>query len=235
MPSYLDLGVIAVVLISGLLAMLRGFTREVLAIGSWVAAAAAAYYLHPLALPYIKPHIAKDTVAMAVAAALVFFVTLVLVSIITVKISDLILDSKVGALDRSLGFVFGAARGFLLCVVAFIFFDWFVPKNQPAWVADARTKPILQATGEKLKEMLPDDPEGILAGFKKKGAAPGAEAPAEDDDSRTAPPSPPPRPIAPARPSEAPAQGMSGMGGGSAVPPAERQRLNQMLQGAPAR
>jgi hypothetical protein len=82
--------------------------------------------------------------------------------------------------------------------------------------------------------MLPDDPEGILAGFKKKGAAPGAEAPAEDDDSRTAPPSPPPRPIAPARPSEAPAQGMSGMGG-SAVPPAERQRLNQMLQGAPAR
>ena len=42
MPSYLDLGVTAVVLISGLLAMLRGFTREVLAIGSWVAAAAAA-------------------------------------------------------------------------------------------------------------------------------------------------------------------------------------------------
>lgn len=225
MPAYLDLGVIAVVLISGLLAMLRGFTREVLAIGSWVAAAAAAYYLHPLLLPYVKPYVSKDTIAMAAAAAGVFFITLILVSIITVKISDLILDSKVGALDRSLGFVFGAARGFLLCVVAFIFFDWFVPKNQPAWVNDARTKPILQATGEKLKDLLPEDPEGILAGLKKKGGAQNADAPADAEEPKTVAPSPPPRPIAPSRPAEG-----AGQGGGN-VAPAERQKLDQLMQG----
>lgn len=221
MPAYLDLGVIAVVLVSGLLAMLRGFTREILAIGSWVAAAAAAYYLHPMLLPYVKPYVSKDAIAMAAAAAGVFFITLILVSIITVKISDLILDSKVGALDRSLGFVFGAARGFLLCVVAFIFFDWFVPKNQPAWVNDARTKPILQATGEKLKDLLPEDPEGILAGLKKKGGAQNADAPADAEEPKTVAPSPPPRPIAPSRAPE----------GASNVAPAERQKLDQLMQG----
>ena len=47
MPSYLDLGVIGVILVSALLSMLRGFTREVLALGSWAAAAAAAYYFYP--------------------------------------------------------------------------------------------------------------------------------------------------------------------------------------------
>ncbi len=88
--------------------MLRGFTREVLAIASWGAAAAAAIYFYPFVLPYVKPYIAKDTVALAAAAAIVFFVTLIVVSIITVKVSDAILDSKVGPLDRSLGFVFGA-------------------------------------------------------------------------------------------------------------------------------
>ena len=72
MPSYLDLGLIVVVLVSALLSMLRGFTREVLAIASWAAAAAAAYYFYPMALPYIKPYIQKDTIAMAVAAAGVF-------------------------------------------------------------------------------------------------------------------------------------------------------------------
>src|ERR1700744_5097009 len=107
MPSYLDLGLIAVVLVSALLAMLRGFTREVLAIASWGAAAAAAIYLHPLVLPYVKPYLSKDGIALGLAAASVFFITLVLVSLITVKLSDAILDSKVGALDRSLGFVFG--------------------------------------------------------------------------------------------------------------------------------
>lgn len=78
MPSYFDLGLIGVVLISALLSMLRGFTREVLAIASWALAAVAAYYLHPYALPYIKPYIQKDTVALAVAALSVFIVTLIL-------------------------------------------------------------------------------------------------------------------------------------------------------------
>jgi len=48
MPSYLDLGVIGVVLVSAILSLMRGFTREVLAIGSWVAAAAAAYICTPM-------------------------------------------------------------------------------------------------------------------------------------------------------------------------------------------
>ena len=194
MPSYLDLGLLAVVLVSALLAMLRGFTREVLAIASWGAAAIAAVYLHPLVLPYLKPYISKDVVAMAAAAGVVFFVTLVIVSLVTVRLSDAILDSKVGALDRSLGFVFGAVRGLLLCVVAFVFFGWLVPdKSQPEWVRTARMKPILQATGDQLMAMLPDDPEGLLNKLKKKGGAVGEEQPAETDDTKPVP-SPPPRP-----------------------------------------
>ena len=163
MPSYLDLVILAVVLVSAFLAMLRGFTREVLAIASWAAAAAAAYYFYPLGLPYLKPYISKDNIAVAISAAAIFFLTLVVVSIFTVKISDLILDSKVGALDRSLGFLYGAARGLLLCVVAFLFFNWLVPeKTQPEWVRSARTKPLLQATGDQLLAILPDDPESAL-------------------------------------------------------------------------
>ena len=66
MPSYLDLGVIGVVLVSAILSLMRGFTREVLAIGSWVAAAAAAYYLHPFVAPYLAPYIHKPVVLEAV-------------------------------------------------------------------------------------------------------------------------------------------------------------------------
>lgn len=163
MPSYLDLALIAVVLVSALLSMLRGFTREVLAIASWGVAAIVAYYFYPMGVPYVKPYISSDQVAMGVSAGAIFFVTLIIVSIITVKVSDGILDSKIGALDRSLGFVFGAARGLLLCVVAFLFFNWLVPeKSQPEWVRTAKTKPLLTATGEQLMAFLPDDPESAL-------------------------------------------------------------------------
>ena len=53
MPSYLDLAVLAIVLVSAILSMLRGFSREVLAIASWAAAAAAAYYFYPVVTPYL--------------------------------------------------------------------------------------------------------------------------------------------------------------------------------------
>lgn len=183
MPSYLDLGLIVVILISAFLAMLRGLTREVLAIASWGAAAVAAIYLHPLVLPYVKPYVAKDVVALGVSAAAVFFATLIIVSILTVKLSDAILDSKVGALDRSLGFVFGAVRGLLLCVIAFVFFSWLVPeKTQPEWVKTAKMRPLLQATGDQLMAVLPDDPEGLLAKLKKPKGGAAAEEPAPDSD-----------------------------------------------------
>lgn len=187
MPSYLDIGLLVVVLISALLSMLRGFTREVLAIASWAAAAAAAYYFHPMLLPTMKTYIAKEQLALAASAGAIFFATLIIVSIVTVKLSDIILDSRIGALDRSLGFVFGAARGALLCVVAFAFYSWLVPsKSQPEWVKNSRTGPILAATGEQLMAMLPDDPESsILSRFKKpKGDEPMPE--------ETVPPTPAP-------------------------------------------
>ena len=67
-----------------------------------------------------------------------FLGTLIIVSVLTVRISDMILDSRIGALDRTLGFLFGLARGLLIVVVAFVFFDWLVPaKSQPTWVSEA--------------------------------------------------------------------------------------------------
>ena len=188
MPSYLDLGLIAVVLVSALLSMLRGLTREVLAIASWAAAAAVAYYFYPLVLPYVKPYIQKDTLAMGVSAGAVFFVTLVIVSLLTIKISDAILDSKVGALDRSLGFLFGAGRGYLLCTIAFVFFTWLVPdKSYPQWVENSKTKAWLMQTGESLQAMLPQDLDASIGNWLSKRKLVGGASGSEDADPGPAP------------------------------------------------
>ena len=198
MPSYLDLGVLGVVFVSALLSMLRGFTREVLAIGSWAAAAAAAYYFYPYVLPHLEPYIHKPIVAQAVSAAAVFFVTLIVVSLFTVRISDAILDSKIGALDRSLGFVFGAARGFLLAVVAFWIFNWLAgDKQESEWVKTAKTRPALMATADYIIAMLPEDAsQTIESWIKSKTSAPVNEEPPDEGS--------PDKTIAPAPPASAP-------------------------------
>ncbi len=179
--SLLDLVVIGVVLLSALLAAVRGFTREVLAIVAWVAAAAAAWFLHPLILPTASKYIHNDKVALVAAIAGIFLATLIVVSIITVKVSDLILDSRIGAIDRTLGFVFGAGRGLLICVVGWVFLAWLVQGKMPEWASAARSRPMLQSTGDALVAMLPENPEGLLKQSRKPKEGEPAEPPAETD------------------------------------------------------
>ena len=167
--TILDLVLLAVMLISGLLAMVRGFMREILSIAAWGTAALVTLYSYQKLLPTAKTYIASDTLASIAVIAGVFIATLIVVSIITVRISDMILDSRIGALDRTLGFLFGLARGLLIVVVAFLFFAWLVPaKQRPDWVSNAKSLTMLQSTGDWLMSLLPDDPENtILKRFKK--------------------------------------------------------------------
>ena len=164
MPITLLDGVfIIVLLISAFLAMIRGFVREVLSIGAWLAAAFATVYLFDKVLPLVKAYLPQPIVAQAATAAGIFLLTLIVVSFITIQISDFVLDSRIGALDRTLGFVFGAARGAILMAVAMIFFNWFVPEDrQPNWVSDAKAKPLLNNVGDRLINLLPEDPEEQL-------------------------------------------------------------------------
>jgi membrane protein required for colicin V production len=167
--TLLDILLLVVMLISGLLAMIRGFMREILSIGAWGVAAITTLYAYARLLPTAKTYFSSDMVATAVTVGGVFLLTLLIVSIITVRISDMILDSRVGALDRTLGFLFGLGRGLIIVVVAFLFFAWLVPdRSQPEWVRGAKSRVVLQSTGQWLMSMLPDDPESTILKRLKK-------------------------------------------------------------------
>ncbi|WP_439527427.1 CvpA family protein [Pannonibacter sp.] len=187
--TLLDGILIVIMLISAVLAMVRGFVREVLSIASWVAAAASAYMLYGHVLPFARQYISNEYVALGASVAGVFLLTLIIVSYITMRISDFVLDSRIGALDRTLGFVFGAARGLLLVVVAMLFFNWFVaPERQPTWVAQAKSRDLLVHIGDRLVAALPEDPEAAILNRIRSGqgaapAAPSGTSPATANEN----------------------------------------------------
>lgn len=190
--TLLDGVLVGFTLVSAMLAMVRGFSREILSIASWVAAAAAAFFFYKPVLPYVQPYVDNEQLAMAAAAGVVFIVALIIVSLITMKIADVIIDSRIGALDRTLGFLYGAARGVLVVAVALLFFDWLVGTQRPAWISDAKSRPMLESIGDWLEGMLPSDPENsILKKIIPDDGAPGAqqpEAPAADAPPADNPP-----------------------------------------------
>jgi membrane protein required for colicin V production len=186
--SGLDLILFAVAIISGLLAMVRGMTREVLSIASWLAAALAALYAFTNFREFARERIDPDALADIALVAGSFIIVLILVSFITMKISDFILDSRVGAIDRTLGFAFGALRGLVLVVIGYLFFSWLVPEqSQPEWVRTARSLPMIQSTGDMLINMLPEDPESAILD-RLRGELDLDEPPTPDGaDAETAP------------------------------------------------
>jgi membrane protein required for colicin V production len=161
--TLLDIILIVVMLISALLAMVRGFMREVLSITAWVLAAGATLYSYGKLLPFAKQYFNNDIVAAVAVVGGVFLLTLLVVSVLTVRVSDMVLDSRVGALDRTLGFLFGLGRGLIIVVIAYMFFDWLVPdRSKPEWVLHAKSKVVLSSAGDWIKAQLPDDPENAI-------------------------------------------------------------------------
>ena len=194
--TMLDGILLLVVLISAVLAMIRGFTREVFSVGSWIAAAAVAYFFWDDVLPYVQRYIDDKNISLGVTIAGLFFVTLLIVSIITMRISDFVLDSRAGPLDRTLGFVFGAARGLVLVIIAVLFLNFFIAKErQPEWIAMATSKPWLDSLGQDLMNRLPDDPEAeIMQRLRGETATQGPPATPDDTVPEAAPTGVPPAP-----------------------------------------
>jgi membrane protein required for colicin V production len=158
--TYLDAALLGVAVLSGLLAMYRGFTREVLSIMSWVAALGALLYFvifhKPAAESLAKQFSVPVPVAQIVMGAIIFLVVLIIVHLITARISDTIQDSGVGMVDRVLGFMFGAVRGFVLVVIPYMFYEAFFPdpNNQFEWVRNARSLPYIKSAGNTFRSIL---------------------------------------------------------------------------------
>lgn len=196
--SWLDIILASIMLISGFLAMLRGLTREVLSILSWAVAAVATLFFFPQYQAQARVYIEPALLADAVLAGGIFLVVLIVVSLITVRISDGVLDSRIGALDRTLGFVFGLARGLVLVVIAYLFFTWLVPEDtQPQWIRDARSLPILKRTGAGIVSLLPEDPASALPGIRRE-----QETTPPPSSTSPAPPAEPAAPATPANPDQ---------------------------------
>lgn len=168
--QWLDVILVVIMLISAFLAMLRGLTREMLSIMSWALAALAALFVYPLYRDRLRSLIQPDILADGVLIATVFVIVLIVVSLITVRLSDRVLDSRVGAVDRTLGFIFGLIRGLLLVVIAYELLIAIMPKETlPRWVTEARSLTVIESTGKAIISLLPDNPASMFRGERASG------------------------------------------------------------------
>ncbi|ODT79929.1 MAG: hypothetical protein ABS76_18430 [Pelagibacterium sp. SCN 64-44] len=187
MLTAFDVGVGVLVLISAILATARGLTREVLSLATWAGSAAIAIYMWQYHPEIARQYVAEPIVADIATVVVSFILSLIVLHLLTMRIADFVVDSRIGPIDRTLGFVFGVLRGILIAIVITIFGVWLLPNNLPSWAANAQTLPHLQNMGNQLIGMLPDGLEQQVTKMLKGGSGltEGSEAPETLPDEGT--------------------------------------------------
>ena len=157
--NLIDILVVLIIVVSALLAFGRGAAREVLGIGAWVGAGVATFFAFPHTRPIARDLIPSSMlIADVVAGLAVFIVVLVILTIINQIIAGRIQRSRGGALDRTLGFIFGLLRGAALVCIAYMLFGSVVQRSDwPPWVDEARTLPYIKQGVAALREVVPEE------------------------------------------------------------------------------
>jgi membrane protein required for colicin V production len=155
--NIIDIAILAVLLLSAAMAFMRGCVHEVLSVGAWVGAGLATLYGFSSVQPHARDLIAIDLLADIVAGVALFVVVLIVLAVISRMLSNQVRDSSLGALDRSLGLVFGLARGALLVAVAWMLMTWALPDpdQRPHYIREAKSARLAQLGADALERVLP--------------------------------------------------------------------------------
>lgn len=161
-----DFTVIGVIVLSGVFAFSRGFVREALSIAAWILAAVAAYYAFPYVLPFFERFLPKGMIAGFATASAVFVIALIVLHMIAKAVAARVKHGPLSTVDRTLGLLFGLARGFILVCVGYIALAWFMPagENRPRWFAESRTLPYLAAGAETLEHYFSRSTRAVAPG-----------------------------------------------------------------------
>ncbi|WP_374378161.1 CvpA family protein [Dongia sp.] len=157
--NFLDLIILGVIGLSTLLAFSRGFIKELLSILGWIGAVIATVAFFAPVRMMVRQYIPNELLADISAGIGIFVVTLVLCGMLNHWISAQVRGNGLGALDRSLGLVFGLVRGSVVICAAFILMVWALPNpaERPDIVNEARFLPVVERGAAFLLKLLPDD------------------------------------------------------------------------------
>ena len=154
--TFADLIILGVITLSAVFGLMRGFTREVLSLGSWIGAGVAAWYGQPLLRPFALEQIGDPTAADIVSALVIFLGALIVLILITHRIASRVRDSRaIGTLDRSLGILFGVGRGALVIIAAWLVIDYLMPDNPPKTVRESRSLPYVILATDYVTSVIP--------------------------------------------------------------------------------
>jgi membrane protein required for colicin V production len=155
--TWVDLVILGFLAVSGLLAFARGFVREVLGIGAWIGAGIVGTMALPTMRGVVRDWVPAPEWVDPVGFILAFLATLIILILVARAIGSAVRKSALGGVDRTLGLVFGLARGAAVVIIAYIIGQMVFPiERWPDVVLEARTLTPIYEAARWVREQLPE-------------------------------------------------------------------------------
>ncbi len=153
---WVDLLIIAIIAVSAIISLIRGFMQEALSLATWVAAFALAWFFFRPLSAQLEPWIDVPSLRLGVAYGVILLVVLLLGAIINHFVKALVERTGLSGTDRLIGLFFGVARGALVVAILALLAG-LTPFPQDSWWTDSRLIPYFQEIAVWLKGYLPAD------------------------------------------------------------------------------
>jgi membrane protein required for colicin V production len=131
--TWVDWSIIALIVVSGLVSLTRGFVREALSLLVWVAASGVAWLYGGALAGHLAPYIELPSARVIAACAILFVLTLLVGALVTQLLGALVQATGLTGTDRLFGMVFGLARGALLVVIVVGLLSLAPVQQDPWW------------------------------------------------------------------------------------------------------
>lgn len=154
--NWADYTILAVIGISVVISLLRGFTKEALSLAGWVTAAWVALTFADNLQALLEPHISVPSLRLIIAFAILFIATLFLAGLVNYLAVQVIKKTGLSGTDRMIGIFFGVARGCLV-VAVLVLIGGMTPIPQDPWWREAQLLHYFQDMAIWLRQFLPDD------------------------------------------------------------------------------
>ncbi|MEH6756021.1 MAG: CvpA family protein [Parasphingorhabdus sp.] len=144
---------------------MRGFVQEMLSMIAWVLIIFAVRFLHGPVTDFLIAPVGTEGGASVLAFCSILIVTYALGRWIAQSIGRRSRKSMLGPIDRVLGFGFGMVKGLIGATLAYLLvilvYDsvYGAAEPRPEWIAESRTYPLLNASGDSLVEFVEEQRE----------------------------------------------------------------------------
>lgn len=131
--NWIDYSIIALIAVSIIISLIRGFVREALSLVTWIAAVLISFNFANNLSVLFAGHIKSDKVSYLIAFAILFFSTLIIGVVVNYLVSTLVHKTGLGGTDRVLGMALGGVRGVLIVSILIILASFTAVPKDTAW------------------------------------------------------------------------------------------------------